>query len=542
MHICCLYIRNESFVISKNITDFGVAVNNAFPLGILYISSSLKKVGHNTEILFYYDGQSEEEITKKIQTTDKVMCISIVSEGDYALGKQLIARIKKQNPKTKIIVGGPYPTLSPQDLIEDNNIDAVCVGEGEVAIPEYVRQVEANDFKKTDNLWIKQENGQIIKCDKSVLIEDIDSIPYPDREGWLKLFKDTSGISHQVLLERGCKYKCIYCSHHALSGLQKGTYLRYRKVEKVIEEIEYICKQYPNITDIKFNVDNVLSSTEYFKNLCEAIIKFNNKREDKKTFAITCNVTPNLLVEDKFVVDLMQKANIKMVSLALDSGSLEIRKKLHRPYYQNDQFINFCRSLRSKQISFGINLLYYPYFNTKEIYRETIDCLIKCVPTVLQMSWLIPLKGTQLYKTIDAINYKDAKLIDKWYFHTLKYRVFYGIYGLKMFHYLSPFNLVTNYFINKLNLIKEKIKSKQELNLRTAKREFDNKNYKKAIKYFNKVKITEHNYWILGDRAIAKMSIGDYDGAIKDFDKVLQLYPQEIYKKKKEEAEKLKGM
>ena len=58
----------------------------------------------------------------------------------------------------------------------------------------------------------------------------------------------------------------------------------------------------------------------------------------------------------------------------------------------------------------------------------------------------------------------------------------------------------------------------------------------------DKVKITEHNYWILGDRAIAKMSIGDYDGAIKDFDKVLQLYPQEIYKKKKEEAEKLKGM
>ena len=69
-----------------------------------------------------------------------------------------------------------------------------------------------------------------------------------------------------------------------------------------------------------------------------------------------------------------------------------------------------------------------------------------------------------------------------------------------------------------------------------AKQEMDKGNYKQAVKYFNKVKIYENDYWVYGDRAIAKMKTGDYKGAIKDFDKVLQYEPKEIYEQKKQEC------
>ena len=69
-----------------------------------------------------------------------------------------------------------------------------------------------------------------------------------------------------------------------------------------------------------------------------------------------------------------------------------------------------------------------------------------------------------------------------------------------------------------------------------AKQELDKGNYKQAIKYFNKVAIKDDNAWIYGDRAIAKMNAGDYNGAIKDFDEVLKLDPKEIYKQKKQEC------
>ena len=44
------------------------------------------------------------------------------------------------------------------------------------------------------------------------------------------------------------------------------------------------------------------------------------------------------------------------------------------------------------------------------------------------------------------------------------------------------------------------------------------------------------NYWIYGDRAIAKMNIGDYKGALKDFDEILELEQKEIYKEKRKEC------
>ena len=72
-----------------------------------------------------------------------------------------------------------------------------------------------------------------------------------------------------------------------------------------------------------------------------------------------------------------------------------------------------------------------------------------------------------------------------------------------------------------------------------AKKYFDMGEYKKAIKYFNKVKIKEDNYWIYGDRAVAKMNLGDYKGALQDFDKVIKLYPKDIYKQKRQECLKL---
>ena len=41
------------------------------------------------------------------------------------------AIIKKANPKVKTIIGGVYPSISPDVAKEDKNIDYVIVSEGE---------------------------------------------------------------------------------------------------------------------------------------------------------------------------------------------------------------------------------------------------------------------------------------------------------------------------------------------------------------------------------------------------------------------------
>ena len=365
------------------------------------------------------------------------------------------------------------------------------------------------------------------------MIEDIDSLPYPDREGWFSIFgenvKKQKLQMQTVLLERGCNNKCIYCSHAALSKKQEGKYVRYRNTDKVIEEMEYLLVHYPNTRIIAFAVDNALSNPKYFIELCQKLIKFNEKRKKKIKFHFTLNISREALKYKEEIFSLIKKANIVSMAIGLQSVDLNIRKKLHRPYHTNEEFENFVHIITSAGIKLRIDLLWHPYLFNKQIYKETVKYLLKLKSANIAIYWLCTFKGTELYLYKDKIvSYEKAKLIDKLRFKIFKYR---WLYEYKK-----------NCFIKYIKIEIENIKmKKQQKYISKAKLCIDNKKYKKAIKYFNKISIDKTNYWIYGDRGIAKMNIGDYKGAIKDFDIILELEPKDIYEEKKKECLKKLG-
>ena len=153
---------------------------------------------------------------------------------------------------------------------------------------------------------------------------------------------------------------------------------------------------------------------------------------------------------------------------------------------------------------------------------------------------MTPIEYTELRDLVGDFKYKNVSFIHKYRYNTLflrvyiKYKPFKQCLRIffKLIYKLIIDRMRKNIFI-KLNDKQEKKKQNFQ---KIAKQEMDKGNFKQAIKYFNKVKIKEDNYWIYGDRGIAKMNIGDYKGAIKDFDKVLELEPKEIYKEKREEC------
>ena len=56
-----------------------------------------------------------------------------------------------------------FPTFAPDICIEDENIDLVCVGEGENALIDLCKKIETGqDYSDVTNLWVKKD-GKIIK-------------------------------------------------------------------------------------------------------------------------------------------------------------------------------------------------------------------------------------------------------------------------------------------------------------------------------------------------------------------------------------------
>ena len=61
------------------------------------------------------------------------------------------------------IIGGVYPSISPDAAFKDENIDFLVVGEGEERLPNLVRAIKADGgYHKIDGLMYR-ENGGVVK-------------------------------------------------------------------------------------------------------------------------------------------------------------------------------------------------------------------------------------------------------------------------------------------------------------------------------------------------------------------------------------------
>lgn len=214
------------------------------PLGLLYLSSVLKREGHDAHI-FDINGKrcSTEEAEAWLANAnyDLYGIGGIVTT--YASALQLTHIIKKYHPGAPVVWGGPLTTSSAQVLAQHPQIDALVIGEGEKAILEVVRDLEQGRLKKT------------YSC---LSIDNLDEVPFPDRDNldthsrylkaavgglnprkWLdgKPVKDIRVGC--IISSRSCPFNCHFCYSKYL-----GQGYRSRSVENVVDEIELLVTKY----------------------------------------------------------------------------------------------------------------------------------------------------------------------------------------------------------------------------------------------------------------------------------------------------------
>jgi len=77
-----------------------------------------------------------------------------------------MAYLRDRGIETPIIAGGPYPTASYSEILDDPNIDMVAIAEGEETLLELLKRTIANKGKFPDNSEL-QEVGGIAFCERA---------------------------------------------------------------------------------------------------------------------------------------------------------------------------------------------------------------------------------------------------------------------------------------------------------------------------------------------------------------------------------------
>lgn len=374
--------------------SWGEMINSYPPLGLAFLAAVLEKNGHKVKI---FDFGLEPNLPVEKQTQRVLIfqpeLIGITSlTNTYYSANQLAKSIKKNNKDTPIVMGGPHPTIFPQETLKNSGVDLVVFGEGEDTLLELVETLQnQKGLKKIRGLAFKREKDIIVNQPRP-LIDDLDALPFPARHLLaLKKYplRDEKGnLMVTIMSSRGCPYGCTYCFKEVF-----GRRCRKRSAENVVNELEAVKNQF-GISSFYF-IDDLFT---FDKKRVLQIAKLIQRKKLDITWQCLSRVDHvNLQMLKK-----MRQAGCKRIHFGIESGNEEILKKINKQITieQVKNAIKWCKEIGI--YSKGYFMIGLPGDNKKTI-KQTIDFSLQLSNLGLNdamFSLTTPFPGSELWNYV----------------------------------------------------------------------------------------------------------------------------------------------
>ena len=296
---------------------FGAECLGRMPLGILYLSAALKKDGHDVSIA---DACRPESAFSAVESFRPHVVMYSVRTGYHRYYARLNRELKRRFPDVLSVFGGPHVTFYPEMIDADPDVDAVCIGEGELAACDFMaRLARGGDYENTPNFWVRR-GGEIRRNPVRPLIPDLDSIAVPDRD----LLAAYPGVRafpiRSFIASRGCPYDCSYCFNHAYSRIyeDKGQRVRMPSAAAFVREIAEEFDKAP-FECLHFEDDIFGLSPRWLD-------EFAQRYPTAVGRPFSCNVRAELVTEG--LAERLAQAGCASVWMGLESGDEKVRVEL----------------------------------------------------------------------------------------------------------------------------------------------------------------------------------------------------------------------
>jgi anaerobic magnesium-protoporphyrin IX monomethyl ester cyclase len=362
--------------------------NTGINHGIAYLVPVVRKSGLNVSCLNLQQEISGEAFISEIKKAnpDIVGFSSTSQQLKYLIH---FSKIIRDNFSVIQLCGGVGPTLDPLGFLEKTNIDAVCIGEGENSLSEFLQkfmkgedlQNAAGFYWKTPEEIIQNKAGDYI----NELLEDFPDYSVFDK----KLVCNNNTL--WLLISRGCPYSCTYCCNHALKGIYPAgkSYFRRPTIGRTIAFIKKMIADYPGITTIEFEDDLLPADKQWFT-------EFTNEYGEQIGLPYRICSRPESISEE--IVASLSQSGCRSVYIGLESGNEAFRKKMLKRNYSNAVFIEKCRMIKKAGIElYTFSIVGFP-FETKKELKDTLKLNMKVRADKGDCFFFYPYYGTELYK------------------------------------------------------------------------------------------------------------------------------------------------
>jgi anaerobic magnesium-protoporphyrin IX monomethyl ester cyclase len=339
--------------------------------GLMALSGVLKDQGHECDLVV---ARSAKAVVKEfLKTSPDVVGFSVML-GTDEWSREASAAIKKISD-VPIVWGGFFPTLYPE-VLDYDEVDVICRGEGEGALTDLMNAVDAGeDFSSIANLWVKRD-GAVVKNAMRPLI-DLDELPFFDRELYAK-YPFFNLMPTVVAIDRYCPNSCTFCCQPMLrkAYLEDGLAFHttetrhYQKisVERAIRELEeikasdYYRKRKNKL--IYFGSDNTNGDRAWF-------MEFFAEYRDRVGLPFFCSLCLKDFDEDQ--ARLLREANNYIMGCGIECGNSGLRNKVLNKGLPTEDILRAGQLTKKYDIfMFSGNMVGVPGETVEQAF-ETVD-------------------------------------------------------------------------------------------------------------------------------------------------------------------------
>jgi len=344
--------------------------------GLCSLSACAKKRSHETHLIDLRELSGWDDFAIDLQKlSPDIIAITMMSvDFDYAVEAAKAA--KAALPETKVVVGGPHPSIMPEELTPNNDIDHIVIGEGETSFLKLLEDIEGGRSRE-----------------KVVMGEhpDLDSLPFADRE--LFRFKESpiEGFLERpfvtLIAGRGCRYNCSFCQPAERKIF--GNKVRRRSVPNIISELRSLRDKY-NFQSMMFHDDCLTEDRAWIEEFCAAYKK-NGFRAP-----FVCQSRADIICKNEDMIRTMKKAGLSMFLIGFESGSDRILKLLRKgsTAEMNYRAAKICKRYG---VRIWANYMFGIPTETKEEALATVRMIRAIKPYRPSPAFFTPHPGSDLY-------------------------------------------------------------------------------------------------------------------------------------------------
>jgi len=257
----------------------------------------------------------------------------------------------------KVIVGGYHPTFMPEEAALHS--DAVCVGEAEANVPKMME-----DF-------VGGEMSGIYRHE----LPDLKGLPVPDRSLVRRNFYVRADTAQAT---RGCPNACRFCS---ITAFFKHRF-RTRPVDEVIEELSGLGRY------IMFMDDSIVYDREYATELFSRMVPL------RKRWFSQCTVD---IANDDRLLELAHESGCGGLFVGLESLSQDSLRTLGKNFNRASDYRKSVAALHRAGIAVFAGIVFGNDYDTPDVFKNTVEFLLKANVDALQATIMTPFPGTPLH-------------------------------------------------------------------------------------------------------------------------------------------------